>query len=434
LHVGWRQAYDRQAVSALLPSATGARSPAPLDFEAATVSTIAIVVAAGRGSRLGDAADGPKQYADLGGAAMLTRTLEALAAHHGIDRLLVVIHPDDAQHYREATRTIGPKLLPPVPGGATRQQSVRLGLEALAGMGHHSTPERVLIHDAARPFITSALIDRILKALATSPAALPGLPVADTLKRVDDGGIVNGTVDRSGLWRAQTPQGFHYDAILAAHRAAGAAGRNDFTDDSTLAEWHGVACVLVEGEARNTKITTAEDLALAQQLTARTAAAVTDIRQGTGFDVHRFRDGTEAWLCGVAVPHTHALDGHSDADVGLHAITDALLGAIGDGDIGQHFPPSDPQWKGARSEVFLADAARRVVAAGYEIGNVDVTMMCESPRIGPHRDAMRAEVARILGIEIGRVGVKATTTEGLGFTGRREGIAAMASATVLRRA
>ena len=210
-------------------------------------------------------------------------------------------------------------------------------------------------------------------------------------------------------------------------------GLNEFTDDSTLAEWHGVSCVLVEGEARNTKITTAEDLALAQQLAGSAATTVTDVRQGTGFDVHRFCAGSEVWLCGVAIPHSHALEGHSDADVGLHALTDALLGAIGDGDIGQHFPPSDPQWKGARSEVFLADAARRVAAAGYAIGNVDVTLMCEAPRIGPHRDAMRAEIARILGIEVARVGVKATTTEGLGFTGRREGIAAMASATVVRR-
>jgi 2-C-methyl-D-erythritol 4-phosphate cytidylyltransferase / 2-C-methyl-D-erythritol 2,4-cyclodiphosphate synthase len=397
------------------------------------MSTIAIIVAAGRGSRIGEIAGGPKQYADLGGVAMLTRTLEIFAAHNEIDRLLVVIHPDDMARYREAARTIGPKLLAPVPGGATRQQSVRLGLEALSGARPPHAPERILIHDAARPFLSHALIDRLLAALATSPAALPGLAVADTLKRVDDGGAVTGTVDRAGLWRAQTPQGFRYDSILAAHRAAEAAGRNDFTDDSTLAEWHGITSVMVEGEARNTKITTAEDLALARQLTGKSATMVTDIRHGTGFDVHRFGAGSEVWLCGVPVPHTHALEGHSDADVGLHALTDALLGAIADGDIGLHFPPSDPQWKGARSAVFLADAARRVAAAGYEIGNVDVTLICEEPRVGPHRDAMRAEVARILDIELARVGIKATTTEGLGFAGRREGIAAMASATVVRR-
>jgi 2-C-methyl-D-erythritol 4-phosphate cytidylyltransferase/2-C-methyl-D-erythritol 2,4-cyclodiphosphate synthase len=397
------------------------------------VSTIAIVVAAGRGSRVGDAADGPKQYADLGGVAMLTRTLEAFANHDEIDRLLVVIHPDDAARFKIAARSIGAKLLPPVHGGATRQQSVRLGLEALARLAPPLAPARVLIHDAARPFLAPALIDRVLAALAASPAVLPALPVADTLKRSDGSGTVAGTVDRTGLWRAQTPQGFQFDAILAAHRAASAAGLNDFTDDSTLAEWHGVSCALVDGEARNTKITTAEDLALARQQTGTPLRPITDVRHSTGFDVHRFRAGSEVWLCGIPVPHSHSLEGHSDADVGLHALTDALLGAIADGDIGKHFPPSDPQWKGARSAEFLADAARRVAAAGYEIGNVDVTLICEEPRIGPHRDAMRAEIARILGIEAARVGVKATTTEGLGFAGRREGIAAMASAVVVRR-
>lgn len=399
----------------------------------ATVSTIAIVVAAGRGSRVGDAADGPKQYADLGGIPMLAKTLQALANNDTIDRLLVVIHPDDMTRYKAAAPSMGGKLMPPVHGGATRQQSVRLGLEALSRLAPPHAPQRVLIHDAARPFLAPALIDRVLAALESSPAALPGLAATDTLKRVDASGTIAGTVDRAGLWRAQTPQGFHYPAILAAHRAASAAGLNEFTDDSTLAEWHGIPGVLVEGDARNTKITTAEELALAQQLSGTGGAAITDVRHGTGYDVHRFCAGDEVWLCGVPVPHTHALDGHSDADVGLHALTDALLGAIADGDIGKHFPPSDAQWKGARSEVFLADAARRVSAAGYEIGNIDVTLICEAPRIGPHRDAMRAEMARILGIDVTRVGVKATTTETLGFTGRREGIAAMASATVLRR-
>ncbi len=397
------------------------------------MSTIAIVVAAGRGSRAGDPGNGPKQYADIGGVAMLTRTLEAFARHDEIDRLLVVIHPDDAARYKEAARSIGAKLLTPVPGGATRQQSVRLGLEALTRLALPVAPARVLVHDAARPFVAAALIDRVLMALASSPAVLPGLPVTDTLKRTDAGGVVAGTVDRASLWRAQTPQGFHFDAILAAHRAAHAAGLNDFTDDSTLAEWHGVSCILVEGEARNSKITTAEDLALARQHGGVSLKAISDVRHGTGFDVHRFCAGSEVWLCGIPVPHTHSLEGHSDADVGLHALTDALLGAIADGDIGKHFPPSDPQWKGARSAMFLAEAARRAAVAGYEIGNVDVTLICEEPRVGTHRDAMRTEIARILGIEVARVGVKATTTEGLGFAGRREGIAAMASATVVRR-
>jgi 2-C-methyl-D-erythritol 4-phosphate cytidylyltransferase / 2-C-methyl-D-erythritol 2,4-cyclodiphosphate synthase len=392
------------------------------------VSTIAIIVAAGRGSRAGSVA-GPKQYADLGGVPMLTRTLEAFASHAGIDHVLTVIHPNDMLRYQAAAQRVSGKLLAPVVGGASRQISVHNGLEAL--LQHN--PARVLIHDAARPFVTHPLIDRVIAALATSAGALPGLPVADTLKRADASGHVAGTVDRAGLWRAETPQGFRYPEILAAHRAAEASGRNEFTDDSSLAEWHGVTCTLVDGEARNIKITTAEDLALAQQSFGRATPHVTDVRHGTGFDVHRFGDGDHVWLCGIPIPHTHALEGHSDADVGLHALTDALLGAIADGDIGHHFPPSDMRWKGARSEIFLTEAARRVAAAGYAIGNVDVTILCEAPRIGPHRDAMRSEIARILAIDPGRVGVKATTTETLGFTGRREGIAAMASATVLRR-
>lgn len=392
------------------------------------VSTIAIIVAAGRGSRAG-ASTVPKQYADLGGVPMLTRTLEAFAGHRDVDHVLAVIHPHDTLRYQAAAQRVSGKLLPPVTGGASRQISVHHGLEAL--LNHN--PTRVLIHDAARPFVSHALIDRVIAALATHPGALPGLPLTDTLKRADAAGNVAGTIDRNGLWRAETPQGFRYAAILAAHRAAEASGRSEFTDDSSLAEWHGVACTLVEGEARNIKITTAEDLALAQQSLGRAAPAVTDVRHGTGFDVHRFGDGDHVWLGGISIPHTHALEGHSDADVALHALTDALLGAIADGDIGHHFPPSDMRWKGARSEIFLAEAARRVAASGYSIGNVDITILCEAPRIGPHRNAMRNEIARILGIDPTRVGVKATTTETLGFTGRREGIAAMASATILKR-
>ncbi len=392
------------------------------------MSTIAIIVAAGRGSRAGTSTI-PKQYADLGGVPMLARTLEVFASHPDIDHVLAVVHPNDLLRYQAAAQRVSGKLLPPVTGGASRQISVHNGLEAL--LNHN--PTRVLIHDAARPFVTHALIDRVLAALTTSTGALPALPVPDTLKRADAAGNVAGTVDRSDLWRAETPQGFRYPEILAAHRAAEASGRSEFTDDSSLAEWHGVTCALVDGEAHNIKITSAEDLALAQQSFGRTAPTITDVRHGTGFDVHRFGDGDHVWLCGIAVPHTHSLVGHSDADVGLHALSDALLGAIADGDIGQHFPPSDMQWKGARSEIFLKEAARRIAAAGYAIGNVDVTIICEAPRVGPHRDAMRGEIARILGIDVGRVGVKATTTETLGFTGRREGIAAMASATVLRR-
>jgi 2-C-methyl-D-erythritol 4-phosphate cytidylyltransferase/2-C-methyl-D-erythritol 2,4-cyclodiphosphate synthase len=392
------------------------------------VLTIALIVAAGSGSRAGTSA-GPKQYADLGGVPMLTRTLEAFASHGAIDHVLAAIRPNDLLRYQAAAQRVSGKLLPPVIGGASRQISVHNGLEAL--LPH--TPTRVLIHDAARPFVAHALIDRVLAALETSSGALTAIPVGDTLKRADATRNVTSTVDRTGLWRAETPQAFRYPDILAAHRAAEASGRNEFTDDSGLAEWHGVTCALVDGEARNIKITSAEDLALAQQSFARAAPTITDVRHGSGFDVHRFAAGDHVWLCGISIPHTHALEGHSDADVGMHALTDALLGAIADGDIGQHFPPSDMRWRGARSEIFLAEAAQRVAAAGYAIGNVDVTLLCEEPRIGPHRDAMRGEIARILGINAGRVAIKATTTEQLGFTGRREGIAAMAGATVLRR-
>ncbi len=391
--------------------------------------TIAIIVAAGRGSRAAGSSGLPKQYADLGGVPMLTRTLEAFASHRDIDHVLAVIHQHDMLRYQAAAQRVSGKLLPPAIGGASRQISVHNGLEALFQLN----PTRVLIHDGARPFVSHGLIDRVIGALASSTGALPGLPLTDTLKRADAAGNVAETVDRAGLWRAETPQGFRYPEILAAHRAAEASGRNEFTDDSGIAEWHGIVCTLVEGEARNIKITSAEDLTLAQQSFGRAAPAITDVRHGTGFDVHRFGNGDHVWLCGVSIPHSHALEGHSDADVGLHALTDALLGTIADGDIGQHFPPSDMRWKGARSEIFLAEAARRVAAAGYQIGNVDVTILCEAPRVGPHRDAMRKEIGRILGIDPGRVGVKATTTETLGFTGRREGIAAMASATIIRQ-
>jgi 2-C-methyl-D-erythritol 4-phosphate cytidylyltransferase/2-C-methyl-D-erythritol 2,4-cyclodiphosphate synthase len=264
------------------------------------------------------------------------------------------------------------------------------------------------------------------------PAAIAALPLADTLKRAGpDGRHIAATLDRAGLWRAQTPQGFRYDAILKAHEAAAAAGREDLTDDAAVAEWAGIPVELVEGSEANVKLTTAEDMARAGM--SVNAAAVPDVRTGQGFDVHRFAAGDHVWLCGVHIPHTHALDGHSDADVGLHALTDALLGAIGDGDIGQHFPPTDPRWRGAASHLFLADAARRVRSRGGAISNVDVTILCEAPKIAPHREAMRARIAEILGLDVARVGVKATTTEGLGFTGRREGIAALATATVVVR-
>ena len=392
--------------------------------ERAKSVTAALVVAAGRGTRAAGAAGVPKQYATLGGAPMLTRTLEALASHDGIDLVQVVVHPDDLDLYAAAVANIGAKLLPPVPGGATRQQSGLAGLEALAAHG----ASHVLIHDAARPFVTADIIDRVTAALDTDFAGVAAEPVADTLKRASAEDHVSATVDSAGLWRAQTPQGFDFDTILDLHRQAATAGRSDFTDDAAIAEWAGIPVKLVAGASRNTKITTAEDLTMANALVA---AGPMEPRTGTGFDVHRFTEGDHVWLCGVKIPHTAKLEGHSDADVGLHALTDAVLGAIGDGDIGQHFPPSDMQWKGAASHLFLEYAARRVRDRGGRITNVDVTLLCEAPRVGPHRDAMRTAVAAMLGIDVSRVGVKATTTEQLGFTGRREGIAAMASATVL---
>ncbi len=385
-----------------------------------------VIVAAGRGSRAATSAGIPKQYAVIGGDAVLTYTLRAIGSHPGITALQVVIHRDDQATYDAVVAGVGdPRLLPPVSGAATRQRSVHAGLEALAPLA----PDAVLIHDAARPFIDAATLERLITSLARERAVIPGVAVADTLKRVGASGHIVDTVDRAGLWRAQTPQGFRFADILEGHRAALTAGRTDFTDDAALAEWHGLPVKIVEGSEANRKLTTTEDIAMADRALAR--SAVPDVRTGTGFDVHRFAAGDHVWLGGVRIPHSHRLDGHSDADVALHALTDALLGAIGDGDIGQHFPPSDMRWKGAASSLFLDDAARRIQARGGRISNVDLTILCEAPRIAPYRDAMRAAIAHILGIEIGRVGVKATTTEGLGFTGRREGIAAMAAATVV---
>ncbi|MDX2154894.1 MAG: bifunctional 2-C-methyl-D-erythritol 4-phosphate cytidylyltransferase/2-C-methyl-D-erythritol 2,4-cyclodiphosphate synthase [Hyphomicrobiaceae bacterium] len=389
--------------------------------------TTAVIVAGGQGVRASRGAGLPKQYARIGGKPVLAWTLDAFCGHPRVDVVQVVINADHEEAYAAVIRGLAPAPLPPVVGGATRQASVLAGLMALRQMA----PDLVLIHDAARPFVESAVIDRVINVLAQREAAIAALAVADTLKRAGPDGLVAATVPRDGLWRAQTPQGFRFPAILTAHAKARDAGRLDFTDDAALAEWAGLAVALVPGSEANRKLTTAEDIDMADRELCRRVATSPDVRTGNGFDVHRFVEGDHVWLGGVRIPHTHRLDGHSDADVALHALTDALLGAIGDGDIGQHFPPSDARWKGAASKVFLADAARRVVERGGRIGNVDVTILCEAPRIGPHREAMRTAIAGILGIDAGRVAVKATTTEQLGFTGRREGIAAMATATVV---
>lgn len=384
--------------------------------------TAALIVAAGRGTRLGSGT--PKQYLPLAGRAVLRHTLDAFLAHPGIDRIAIVIHPDDAAAHAAATAGLtDPRLLPPVTGAATRAGSVRAGLEALAG----DPPDLVLIHDAARPFVSARLITATLAALEAHDGALPALPVVDALWREAGemaAGMAGAPVARDELWRAQTPQGFRFAPILAAHRAG---TDPDAADDAALARAAGLAVALVPGEEENFKITGVGDLARAR----RRLEAQMDIRTGTGFDVHAFGPGAAVTLCAVTIPHSHGLVGHSDADVALHAVTDAIFGALAEGDIGQWFPPSDPTWKGAASEIFLAKAVERAAARGFRITHVDCTLVCELPKIGPHAAAMRAELSRILRIDFDRVSVKATTSERLGFTGRGEGIAALATATLV---
>jgi 2-C-methyl-D-erythritol 4-phosphate cytidylyltransferase/2-C-methyl-D-erythritol 2,4-cyclodiphosphate synthase len=382
----------------------------------------ALIVAAGRGTRAAAPGSGPKQYSVVGGKTVLAHAISAFAEHPDVSSVTVVIHADDSHLYeRAASAAASAKLSTPTVGGPTRQASVLCGLESLAP----SSPDVVLIHDAARPFVSQRTISNVIAALSERPAALAALPVTDTLKRASDG-IVAETIARAGLWRAQTPQGFHFAPIFAAHRKAADAGLDTFTDDAAIAEWAGLDVAIVEDSSGNVKITTAEDLEVAD----RQLTSTREPRTGTGFDVHRFCEGDHVWLGGVKIAHTHKLEGHSDADVVLHALTDALLGAIGDGDIGQHFPPSDPKWKGAASKLFLEDAVRRVHERGGRVGNVDITVLAEAPRVGPHRPAMQTLIGGVLGLSVDRVGIKATTTEQMGFTGRREGIAAMATATV----
>lgn len=397
-----------------------------------TAPALAVVlVAAGRGTRAGGGPDAlPKQYRALAGRPVLTRTVEAFLAHAGVGAIVCVIHPDDAAHYAAAAALWDDpqgRVRPPVAGGAARQASVRAGLEALAG----AAPDLVLIHDAVRPFVTAAMIDAAAVALARHHAVVVGTPVVDTVKRVDHRGIVAATVPREGLWRAATPQGFRFPTILAAHRAAASGGLSDLTDDGAVAERAGHAVHMVPIAEGNVKLTTPEDFAAAEaRLAAERLLSLPDVRVGIGYDVHALEPGDAVVLGGVRIPHGWRLKGHSDADAALHALTDAILGAIGDGDIGQHFPPSDERWRGAPSCVFLADAVRRVRERGGMVAHCDVTIVAEAPKIGPHREAMRAAIAEACGLPVDRVGVKATTNEGLGFTGRREGIAALATATV----
>jgi len=376
---------------------------------------VALIVASGRGQRFGAAAR-PKQYQPLAGRAVLRHCLERFRDHPRVGAVRAVIQPEDRALYDEATA--GLDLLAPAAGGATRQESVRRGLESLRA----APPELVLIHDGVRPLLDASLIDRVLDGLADHAAVLPALPVTDTLKRVAEERVL-GTVEREGLFRAQTPQGFRYREILDAHqRHAGTA----MTDDVALAEAAGLAVRVVPGDESNLKITAPDDLARA----ARLLGAGLVPRTGLGFDVHRLAPGDGLVLAGVRLPEPLRLIGHSDADVGLHAVTDALLGTLGAGDIGSHFPPSDPRWAGADSAFFLQHARQLVEGAGGRIEHVDLTLICERPRIGPHRPAMVARLGELLGLGPGRVSVKATTTEQLGFTGRGEGIAAQAVATV----
>jgi 2-C-methyl-D-erythritol 4-phosphate cytidylyltransferase / 2-C-methyl-D-erythritol 2,4-cyclodiphosphate synthase len=376
--------------------------------------TAALIVAAGRGHRYG--AGQPKQYLPLAGRALLYHSARAFAEHPSVDSVRVIIHGDDRALYDDAVA--GLTLLDPVPGGDERQDSARLGLESLQDLA----PERVLIHDAARPAVDSGTIERVLGALDSLPGAIPALAVSDTLKRGDND-LIEGTVERAGLWRAQTPQGFRYGDILAAHRAAQGKA---LTDDAAVAEAAGLAVGLVAGSESNVKVTTDGDLTRLEQL----FTGVLVSRTGMGLDVHAFGPGDHVTLCGHKIDHDRGLVGHSDADVGLHALVDAVLGAMGGGDIGHHFPPNDAQWKGVDSVVFATGVRKMVAEAGGVIDHLDVTIACEVPKVGPHRSTMTARVAEAFGVAPNRVNVKATTTERLGFIGRGEGIAAMAVATL----
>ena len=379
----------------------------------------AVIVAAGRGSRAGG--DMPKQFRRIGGEPMIRRSLVMLVEHPNVGPVQPVIRQEDLALYLASVSGID--TLQPAFGGATRQASVRAGLEALAP----GKPDIVLIHDAARPFASAALVTRAIAAAERSGAAIPALPVTDTVKTVDAAGLVDKTLDRNSMRLVQTPQSFAFPALLEAHRRAAAAGRDDFTDDAALAEWAGLKVSVFPGEPGNIKITNEGDFARAESMAFATLG---DVRTGTGIDVHAFGPGDHVTLGGIAIPLDRALIGHSDADVALHALVDAILGALAEGDIGAHFPPSDPQWRNASSDRFLAFAVERVKARGGRIGHLDLTLVCEAPRIGPQRDAMRANIARLAGIAIERVAVKATTSEKLGFTGRGEGIAAYATATI----
>lgn len=394
--------------------------PAERDDTQAAVA--ALVVAGGRGLRAGF--DAPKQYRRLGGSPVLRQALAPFLATSKIARIAVVIGAGDEARYADAVAGFSDeRLAAPTLGGATRQDSVRLGLEALQAQGFRGT---VLVHDAARPFLSEALVRSAVQAVrAATVAAIPVLPVTDTIKRLDETGRIAETPPRDRLVSVQTPQAFAFEPLLSAHRRAAAEGRGGFTDDAALMEWAGHPVATFPGEPANMKLTHPEDFARAE---APSSALV--VRVGTGYDVHAFGEGDHVWLGGVRIAHDRGVIAHSDGDVALHALTDALLGALAEGDIGTHFPPSDPQWRGAASHRFLVFAAERVRARGGQIDFLDLTLVCEAPKVGPHREAIREAIAAAAGVRVDQVAIKATTSERLGFTGRKEGLAALATATI----
>lgn len=387
--------------------------------------TAVVIVAAGRGERAGQSAEGPKQYRRIGGRPVLQWTVEAFLREFSFEDIVVLIHPDDVERAESCLSEFGDRVRL-VAGSVTRQASVLKGLEALKA----SRPDAVLIHDGVRPFVSTHVIASVLDAVGQGAGAIPSVPVTDTIKRMADGGFIAATVDRKELFAAQTPQGFPFDLILQAHKAAAKETALSFTDDASLFEWRGYPVALVPGETRNVKLTLAEDIAAADTK-LRSASGMIDVRTGNGYDVHQLVAGDHVTLCGVRIAHDQALLGHSDADVGLHALTDALLATCGAGDIGTHFPPSDPQWKGAASALFVRRAVEIVREKGGRICNVDVTLIAEAPKVGPHRAAMVAAIGEMTGLEAERISIKATTNEMLGFIGRREGIAAIATASVV---
>jgi 2-C-methyl-D-erythritol 4-phosphate cytidylyltransferase/2-C-methyl-D-erythritol 2,4-cyclodiphosphate synthase len=388
-----------------------------------------VIVAAGRGERAGSPEEGPKQYRPIGGKPVLVHTLEKFLSWRRSGPIVVVIHPDDQALYDDAASVIDHHQAPTITfGGETRQQSVYAGLRALS----EANATHVMIHDAARPFVDHSVLDRIAAVLDEgAPGVLPAMPVTDTLKRGGTDGIVHETVSRAGLYAAQTPQSFTLADIVVAHEKAASAQRHDFTDDASIAEWAGIPVTIVEGSVDNIKLTVKRDMAMADEKLSR--VTVPDVRTGNGYDVHQLEPGDGVTLCGIFIPHNSKLSGHSDADVALHALTDALLATCGAGDIGDHFPPTDMQWRGAASTIFLQHAAKLVRERGGVITNADISLIAEAPKIAPHRNQMRKNLADTLGISLDRCSVKATTNEKMGFVGRGEGIAAIATATVIYR-